>query len=143
MRTIAGITATSASVGVLAEQPGPAAPRDLVIHARIGAPQAVERGVHVLLGKALATHREHELPAQRLCLRHRLELLLAHRLEARQEGEIEGRHPHGGGRHLVDEAHQRAHVGARDRLRGVKLSSGATSSRYSMMTDKSITMLPS
>ena len=44
------------------------------------------------------------------------EFLAAHLLEAGQEGEIEGRETHGGGRHLVDEMHQRAHAGARDRV---------------------------
>ena len=66
-------------------------------------------------GKAVAAHGQHELLAQRLALRERQKLLLAHRREARQEGEVEGRHPHRRGRHLVDEAHQRAHLRARDR----------------------------
>ena len=83
---------------------------DRQIHALIGPLHAVERGVHLLLRKALAPHRQHEFFAQRLRLRKRHELVLAHGGEARQEGEVEGRHPNGRRRHLVDEAHQRSHL---------------------------------
>ena len=47
MRTSAGITATSASDDVLAEQPRAAALFDLGIHALVGAAQARKRGVHL------------------------------------------------------------------------------------------------
>ena len=116
MRTSAGITATSASVMSLAEQPGAAALLDLGVHALIGAAQPGERRVHLLLGKAGAAHGQHELAAQRLQLREREELLALIGGKARQEGEVEGRHPHRRRRHLVDETHQRPHVGALDRI---------------------------
>ena len=44
------------------------------------------------------------------------EFFLAHRRKARQESEVEGRHPHRRRRHLVHEMHQRAHLGALHRI---------------------------
>ena len=52
MRTIAGITDDVGERDVLAEQPRPAARLDRLVHALVGAAQAVERGVHLLLRKA-------------------------------------------------------------------------------------------
>ena len=141
MRTIAGITATSASVMSLPSSHGPPLLLDLRIHALDRAAEAVERRLHLGVGEARAPHGQHELLAQRLGLRHGVEILFAHGLEARQEGEVEGRHPHRCRRHLIDEVHQRAHPARATGSCGVNsIGSGAISSRYSMMTQELITI---
>src|SRR5438034_4924830 len=76
------------------------------------------RGIHLLLRETLAAHRQHKLLAERFRLRKREELLLAHSGKARQEGQVERRHAHRRGWHFVDEAHERAHSCAHDRIAG-------------------------
>src|SRR5260221_2754669 len=51
---------------LLAEQPRPAALRDLRVHALVGPAQPLHRSVHLLLRESTQSHQQHEFLAQRL-----------------------------------------------------------------------------
>src|SRR4029077_8992468 len=103
----------------------------------------MHRSFKLLLREALATHRQHELPAQRLRLREREKPLLTHGCEARQEAEIE-RRMRTAAAGISSIKRMSARIFARlTGSGGAKLSGlGTTSSRYSIITDESITIAP-